>query len=163
MDLRKTWRVSLIKKLLFKLKKVPNSLYSVGSLMGLAAINYAIIHDPLVFLFVLVLFVHELGHYITAKKNKVKAKLPVFIPLPFVGIGITKINKTTADIEMKIAASGPLYSTIFLSALAILNIFKKFISMNVILIMAVSELTFNYIGSDGARYRKAKRELTPCI
>jgi hypothetical protein len=40
------------------------------SLSALAAVNYSIIHSSFVFIAILVLFAHELGHYFMAKKKE---------------------------------------------------------------------------------------------
>jgi Zn-dependent protease len=56
--------------------------------------------------FVLLLFVHEMGHYVTAKKLNLSTSLPLFIP--FVGALISlKEEPKDAVIEAKMAIGGP--------------------------------------------------------
>ena len=61
-----------------KLKSFTVSLCTIGAL---AAINYTLIHNPLVFVFTMMLLVHELGHYFIAKLAKADVSYPFFIPL----------------------------------------------------------------------------------
>ena len=49
--------------------------------MGTAGINYAIFNNPVIFVMIMALFVHELGHYFVARKRKANPDLPYFIPL----------------------------------------------------------------------------------
>ncbi len=61
-------------------------------------------------LFVLLLFVHELGHAIQLRREGVKAGLPVFIP--FLGALITmKEMPRNAWIEAKVGLAGPILGT----------------------------------------------------
>ena len=61
-------------------------------------------------LFVLLLFVHELGHAIQLRREGVKAGLPVFIP--FLGALITmKEMPRNAWVEAKVGLAGPILGT----------------------------------------------------
>lgn len=61
--------------------------------------------------FVMLLFVHEMGHYLSAKKIKLDVTLPLFIP--FVGAFISmKEEPKDAVIEAKLAAGGPLLGSL---------------------------------------------------
>jgi Zn-dependent protease len=61
--------------------------------------------------FVLLLFVHEMGHYLSAKIIKLDVTLPIFIP--FVGAAIRmKEEPKDAAIEAKLAIGGPLLGSL---------------------------------------------------
>jgi Zn-dependent protease len=61
--------------------------------------------------FVLLIFVHEMGHYIAAKQAGLKVGAPTFIP--FVGAWIElKDQPMDARMEAKIAMAGPLAGTV---------------------------------------------------
>ena len=62
----------------------------VATSAAFAAINYTIIHNPLIFAITFVLIAHELGHYFAAHANGAQADIPYIIPLPFIGIGVTR-------------------------------------------------------------------------
>lgn len=144
-------------------KKVPQAFYTVASLSALAAINYSIIHNPLVFIFILVLLAHELGHYFIAKKHKALVSLPIFLPLPFFAIGLTKVkNLFSSKAKKDVAMAGPIVGAATAFLLLCLNILFKFTSNLPILFLFFGELVFNYFGSDGARYRQAKRTDALC-
>lgn len=139
-------------------KKVPQAFYTVASLSALAAVNYTIIHNSIVFIFILVLLAHELGHYFIAKKHKASVSLPIFLPLPFFAIGITRIkNLFSYKSKRDVAIAGPLVGSLTALLLLCLNILFKFTSNLPIIFLFFGELLFNYFGSDGARYRHAKR------
>lgn len=61
--------------------------------------------------FVLLIFAHEMGHYIAAKKVNIDVSGPVFIP--FVGAFINmKEQPKNAIVEAKIAVGGPILGTL---------------------------------------------------
>ena len=61
--------------------------------------------------FVLLIFVHELGHYLSAKRAGLKVGAPTFIP--FVGAWIElKEQPMDARVEARIALAGPVAGTI---------------------------------------------------
>lgn len=151
-----------MKKIKSKLKQTPNQVYTIASLAALAAVNYAIIHNSFVFIAVIVLLAHELGHYFAARIKNVEVNLPIFIPLPFLGIGLTKVGFESFTDQKYISISGPIYG--FITALLILlfNILYNFTSNLPIIFLALTELIFNFIGSDGKKYREAKRRIASC-
>lgn len=151
---------SFIKKMKKKLKQTPDHIYTIASLAALAAINYAIIHNSFVFIAVIVLLAHELGHYFAARIKNIKVNLPIFIPLPFLGIGLTKIGHQNPIDQKCISISGPIYGFITAVLILLLNILYNFTSNLPIIFLALTELVFNFIGSDGKRYREAKRRTT---
>ena len=142
--------------------KVPKSLYTIASLSALAAINYSILNNVLVFLFIFVLFVHEFGHYFTAKLLGAKPSLPIFLPLPFIAIAFTKITGLNAKLKKKISFAGPLYAVTFSILLLLLNIILSFTSNFSLIFLIFGEIVFNYFGIDGVKYRQANKEILLC-
>jgi hypothetical protein len=137
-------------------KKVPQLALTIGSIMGLAAINYSILHTPFVFIVVLVMLAHELGHYFAAKFADADPDLPYFIPFPFFTVGITRIRKMkfiSYNSRKKILALGPITGA--LTALLLLLLSINFSSQYVLplFFLILGEIIFNFIGSDGKKYR----------
>jgi len=145
-------------------KKIPKVMYTIASLSALAAINYAIFQSSLVFIFLLVLLAHELGHYFMAKKHKAIVSLPIFLPLPFFAIALTRVkNLVTFKSKRDVAIAGPFVGALSALLILCLNLLFNFTSNTPILFLFLGELIFNYIGSDGTRYRQAKRSQSLCI
>ena len=143
-------------------KKIPKLFWTVSSLAAVAAINYALIPTPFVFIALMVLLVHELAHYFMAKKLGAEVTLPVFIPLPFIAIAFTKIKGLSSKSKMKVALTGPITGFITALLLIILNSIFKIISPLALIVLAVGEILFNYIGNDGKKYRSAKKDIILC-
>lgn len=144
-------------------KKIPQSIYTIFSLAAVAAVNYSLIQSPIVFIFLAIILAHELGHYFVAKKYKAKVRLPIFIPLPFFVIGLTKISKLSLKHQKEVAISGPLAGFIAALMFLMLNGIFNFMSYIPLLFIAFNESVLNYFGSDGAKYRKAKEGSYICI
>jgi len=144
-------------------KKIPQSFYTIFSLAAVAAINYSIIHNSIIFVFLMVLLAHELGHYFVAKKHKGKPRLPIFIPLPFFVIGLTKISKLTSRAQKEVAFYGPFVGFLTTLLLILLNGIFNFMSYIPLLFLLFTETVLNYFGTDGSKYRKAKRSTYSCI
>jgi len=144
-------------------KKIPRIFYTAASLSSLAAINYTLIHTPLVFLFIFVLLIHELGHYFTAKIYKADASLPIFIPLPFLAIAFTRIKELNSKLKARVSIAGPLYAITFALLLILNNHLISFTSSFILFLILFGEIVFNYFGSDGSKYRQAKKEMAECI
>lgn len=140
-------------------KKLLDFSISFLSLVSLAAINYTIIHSPYVFLMTFILFIHELGHYLTAKNYKAKVKYPIFIPFPFFAIAFTKIKDLNINYKTNVAAAGVLFSSSFIILLIASNIINYTFSFYFLYSVLFTELFFNFIGLDGHRYRQAKYNL----
>jgi hypothetical protein len=138
-------------------KKTPQSAYSIGSILGFAAINYTIIHSPFVLLAVFVLLVHELAHYFYAKSFGAKANLPIILPLPFIAIGFVKVKHLLDQFKSDVAIAGLIFGSLTIFLFSLLNIFTYFISFYILAIMLFFEIFFNLIGSDGSKYRKYSR------
>lgn len=129
------------------------------SLAALAAVNYTIIHSNIVFIIIFVLLAHELGHYLTAKKYNADVSLPIFIPLPFLAIGITKVKNISKEGSMHTAINGPIFGFIASLFFLFINLIFKFTSNFSLIVIALSEIILNYFGSDGSKYRKAKKDM----
>ena len=143
-------------------KKIPDSFYTFFTLAAAAQINYAIVHSSFVYVALLVMLIHELGHYYTSKKYTNKSKLPLFVPFPFFVIGITRVPKLSSAATKHIAISGPLFGATAAGLIFVLNLIFNFTSSIPILFLMLGELIFNYIGADGVKYRKAKKDYLLC-
>jgi len=145
-------------------KKIPRIAYTAASLSALAAINYVIIHDPFVFIAILILLCHELGHFFIAKKEKASPYLPIFLPIPFIGVAYTKIKNLSFLSRKKVSLYGPVVGSVSALLLFFLNFILSYTSSLLLFCLFVGEIIFNYFGSDGSKYRKAKKmEHTLCI
>lgn len=150
----------MLKKYSLKIKEVS---ITVFTLAALAAINYSIFNSSFVFIAIAVLLVHELGHYFSAKRFTKKVKLPFFIPLPFLAIGITYAQGLTSKQKAKVAIWGPIAGLLAALAFIFANNFLSFMTFGPLIFLAVGEIVFNYFGSDGIKYRKYKKEQRLCI
>jgi hypothetical protein len=148
-------------------RKIPQLALTIGSIIGLAGINYSFTHSPFVFVVVLVMLAHELGHYFAAKFANADPDLPYFIPFPFFTIGITRVRKMrfiSYNSRKKILALGPI--TGVLTALILLLLSIIFLSQYVLPLsfLILAEIILNYIGSDGKKYRYySSMEQQSCI
>lgn len=142
--------------------KAKQILITLASASALAAINYTIIHSPLVFVFTLVILAHELGHYFTAKKHKGTVQLPIFLPLPFLIIAFTKIKDLDLEGKKQTAIYGPITGFITSIFFLLINLIFKYTSSVPLVILSLSELVSNYFGSDGKKYRESKRKQSLC-
>ncbi len=131
---------------------------SIMSFIALSAVNYTIVHNPIVLLFSFVLLVHELGHYLMAKYFQLDAKLPIFIPFILFSVGITQIYNLPDEYKSAIAIAGPLLASLVISILILFNIIYKLFSTKLLFLLLTTEIIFNYLGSDGKKYRKFKQQ-----
>ena len=134
--------------------KTAQILLTIGTAAGLAAINYSIIHNPIVFVFVMSLFLHEFGHYLIARKYGANADLPYFIPLFPFNIGITRIRNLKDKHIPAVAIAGPMFASMFLLFFIMFNSIYRLFAFTPLLLMLAFEIIFNYFGSDGKKYRK---------
>lgn len=148
-------------------KHLKQFLLSVATASAVAAINYTIFHSHFVFVVLMILIAHELGHYITARMNGAKADLPYFIPFPIISIGITHIKNMkflSKSTRKKILAYGPITGFITAFYFLLLSLLFSSLPSAPLLFICFSELVFNYFGSDGKKYRQIKeQELSLCI
>lgn len=139
-------------------KKFLDPFLTVLSLAGLAAVNYTLVHSPIVFLAIAVLFVHEFAHYFTAKRYTKDVTLPFFIPIPFLLIAFTKSSNLTHDQRSKVAIAGPIAGFLVALVFYFANLFFRLFSSKTIALIAFFEIFNNLIiGSDGRKYRKYKK------
>lgn len=146
-----------------KLLKTPRPLVTAMSIIAAAQINYAIVHNSLVYIVLFVMLVHELGHYFIGKKNKADVKLPIFIPLPFFVAAFTKVSKLDPQATKQVSLYGPIFGAVITILLIMLNGIFNFTSYIPLFAILFNETILNLIGSDGKKYRKAKKEMLSCI
>jgi len=140
-----------------KRKKLVQLAFTITSAIAVAAINYTILHNTFIFIILLVLLAHEMGHYFVAKKHKAEPSLPIFLPLPFLIIAATKIKPPNKISIKHISLAGPLTGALTALLLLAFSILYKtiFLPTKYILILFIQEIIFNYFGSDGKKYRNA--------
>jgi Zn-dependent protease len=110
------WKFKFVFAALFKLK-----LFTTASTMFVSIAAYALFWGlPFAAGFVLLLFVHEMGHALEAKRQGLNVSAPVFIP--FLGAAIL-LKEQPLDVwrEFKVASAGPILGS--LGALATLGIY----------------------------------------
>jgi hypothetical protein len=135
------------------LKKVNRLTISIMSFAAMSAINYTIIHNPIVLLASLILLIHELGHYLMAKNFGANVKFPIFIPLIIMSIGITQVSDLEDKYKSMVALAGPMLASSFM----LFNSIYKIFSTKILFLFLFGEIVFNYFGLDGKRYRKFKQ------
>ena len=136
---------------------------SVMSFIALSAVNYTIVHNPIVLLFSFILLIHELGHYLMAKYFHLDAKLPIFIPFILFSLGITQIYNLPDEYKSAIAIAGSLLACLVISVLILFNTIYKLFSIKLLFLLLTTEIVFNYLGSDGKKYRKFKQGKSPIL
>lgn len=139
------------------LKKVNRLTISIMSFAAMSAINYTIIHNPIVLLASLILLIHELGHYLMAKNFGANVKFPIFIPLIIMSIGITQVTDLEDRYKSMVALAGPMLASSFIILLMLFNSIYKIFSTKILFLFLFGEIVFNYFGLDGKRYRKFKQ------
>lgn len=140
-----------------KTKKAKRLAISIMSFAAMSAINYTIIHNPIVLLASLILLMHELGHYLMAKNFGADVKFPIFIPLVIMSIGITQVFDLEDQYKSTVALAGPMLASFFIVALILFNFIYKILSTKILFLFLFGEIVFNYFGLDGKRYRKFKQ------
>lgn len=138
-------------------KKINRLAVSVMSFAAMSAINYTIIHNPIVLLASLILLIHELGHYLMAKNFGANVKFPIFIPLIIMSIGITQVSDLEDKYKSIVALAGPMLASSFIIVLILSNFIYKIFSTKILFLFLFGEIVFNYFGLDGKRYRKFKQ------
>ncbi|CAN5273693.1 hypothetical protein BH10PSE7_BH10PSE7_41350 [soil metagenome] len=97
--------------LLFSALKLSKILLSVGSMLLTIWIYAGIFGWPFAVGFVLMILIHEMGHYLAARQRGLDVGLPTFIP--FVGAWINiKGQMHDAETEAYIAYAGPFVGTL---------------------------------------------------
>lgn len=139
--------------------KVPQTAYSVASLAAFAAINYTIIHSPIVLILCAVLMVHELAHYFYAKAYGSDPSPPFILPIPFVALAFVKVQDLLDQYKSHVALSGMVFGSLTIFILSLFNYFIPMISFYALFVMFSFEIIFNIIGSDGSKYRRYKEKI----
>ncbi len=98
-------------KFMFIFLKLAKLFSTFGSMLLMIWV-YAELHGwPFAVGFVLLLFIHEMGHYFAAKKANLPVSMPIFIP--FVGAAISmKKQPENANVEAFVAIGGPVLGSI---------------------------------------------------
>jgi len=138
------------------LKKANRLAISIMSFAAMSAINYTVIHNPIILLLSFVLLLHELGHYFMAKHYGADARFPIFIPLILFSVGITPVYNLQDHFKSDVALAGPLLASLFIALFTLVNFITKLFSTKLLLLILAGEVVLNYFGSDGKRYRKYK-------
>lgn len=98
-------------KFIFILLKLGKFASTIGSMLFMIVIYAQIYGWAFGAGFVVLLLIHEMGHYMTAKAIKLDVSLPIFIP--FVGAAIRmREEPKDAVIEAKLAMGGPLIGSL---------------------------------------------------
>lgn len=124
----------MIKTLLILLNAAKlGKILTTGGTMLLSVVAYSFLFGwPYAFGFVLLLFVHEMGHYIAARREGLSVGAPVFIP--FLGAWVAlKDQPLSASQEAYIGLAGPLVGS--LGALIVFFLARNFDST---LLLAIS-------------------------
>ena len=111
-----------------KTKKAKRLAISIMSFAAMSAINYTIIHNPIVLLASLILLMHELGHYLMAKNFGADVKFPIFIPLIIMSIGVTQVFNLEDQYKSMVALAGPMLASFFIVALILFNFIYKILN-----------------------------------
>lgn len=136
--------------------KVKQVFVLIASLAAVAAINYSFFNIYYLLSFLTILIAHEFGHYFIAKIKKLNPDLPYFIPIPFFSMGVTHIknfNLSNNSVRKSILFYGPFAAFVASLYLLLLSFIFSFLPTSPILTLLISELLFNYFGSDGKKYR----------
>jgi Zn-dependent protease len=98
------------KAILFLLPKLKfaGSLFSMVITIGIYALFFG---WPFAVLFVVLLFVHEMGHVLAAKREGVSASAPMFVPMMGAMIALRELPKN-AWVEAKIGLAGPIVGSL---------------------------------------------------
>jgi Zn-dependent protease len=96
---------------IFKFAKFSKALTTLGSMMVTIAVDAMMWGWKFAVGFVLLIFVHEMGHVLALRAKGINASAPVFIP--FVGAFVAlKEMPRNARVEAEIAIAGPLLGTL---------------------------------------------------
>lgn len=128
----------------------------LGSTLGAAAINYTIIHSPVVFVMIAALLVHEFGHFLVARIKGADPDLPFLIPLFPLIIGVTRIKNLDPQHARSVLFAGPAFGVLFILLTILFNILYGILPFIPLFFMLTFELVMNYFGSDGRKFRKLK-------
>jgi len=131
----------------------------MGTIALSTAIMLAFYPVWLIVMLLTVLIAHEMGHFSAAKLMGAKSKLPFFVPLGPLVMGATWVKtKNLTDQIRVISMAGPFAGFLVAAAMFIALIL---VGSNIGAIFAAGlasrEVLSATIGSDGRRFRKAKK------
>jgi hypothetical protein len=127
-----------------------------GTVLASAAINYTIVHSPVVFIMIVALLVHEFGHFTVAKIKGADPDLPFLIPLFPLIIGLTRIKNVDDKDIRPILFAGPAFGALFILLMILFNTLYGIVPFIPLFFMLAFEIIMNYFGSDGRKFRRAK-------
>lgn len=127
-----------------------------GTVLASAAINYTIVHSPVVFIMIVALLIHEFGHFIVAKIKGADPDLPYLIPLFPLIIGITRIKDIDYAHARSVLFAGPAFGALFILLMILFNTLYGIVPFIPLFFMLAFEIIMNYFGSDGRKFRKLK-------
>lgn len=159
MYLTKNLRTKVHKILLYK--TLPKSRLSIlatfATAFAAAQLNYMLLGSYYVIPLLMAIVVHEFAHYIFAKAKGADVSYPLFIPLPFIVIGLTSAYNLDDSFKSQVAIVGMIFAALFylmlIIAIVIIPIFNPF----TFVMFMIFEIIFNLIGSDGAKYRQYRK------
>lgn len=131
-------------------------LIMIGSVLGAAAINYTIIHSPIVFVMIAALLFHEFGHFLIARYKGGDPDLPFLIPLFPLIIGLTRIRNLEERHARSVLLAGPAFGVLFILLTILFNVLYGIWPFVPLFFMLIFEIVMNFFGSDGIKYRKLK-------
>jgi Zn-dependent protease len=108
-------------KFLFIFLKLGKLAATFGSMFLMIVVETQRYGLPIAIGFVLLLLIHEMGHYLTAKKCGLNVSAPIFIPFLGAFISMKEMPKNV-EVEVKVSFGGPVLGSI--GALACLGIYS---------------------------------------
>lgn len=146
-------------KKVFHQSRRRQTLLSIGSAAGTAAVLYAFYPLVAVAAITTVLIMHEGGHAVAATAAGVPTALPVFVPAGLIAFGMTVMVRSDGLRRVFIFASGPLSGLLAAMALVLLGWYLALISLvRIGLALCFWEAGSLTIGSDGRKLRVALAE-----
>lgn len=146
-----------------KIKNLPKGFFSLFSIIATAGINYTIIHNGFIVIAIIVLLAHELGHFYVAKRHNGEPDFPWFIPLPLFAIAVTKVKKMDCNGTLNTSFYGPFTGFLTAFGILLLSLILNLQHILSIIILLIGEIVMNYFGSDGKKFRQAKKEMQICL
>lgn len=151
----KTSQRRTLKKLLRKHKR---KIVSVGSAAGSAGVLYFIWGTWFAAATVLVIVVHEFGHWVVARHYGADTGYVIFIPLGLFIVAATQVMNLADEFKAKVAMAGPIFGTIMalILGLCILILALEHLFFPALMLLIFEVLGF-FVGSDAKKYRHARR------
>lgn len=125
-----------------------------------AQLNYIILGNYYIVPLILAIIVHEFAHYIFAKSKSANVSYPIFIPLPFIVIGLTSVYGLDDSYKSQVAIVGMIFASLFYALLILFTFLNPIFNPITLFAFLSLEILFNILGSDGAKYRKYKKAST---